>query len=67
MEHNTQNRQTVKGEKHNEGKKETQNADAEEGVVWKETSRARFLPDDCNGNLSLTHKYGQAEVSSVGE
>lgn len=67
MEHNKQNRQTAKGEKHNEGKKETQNADMGEGVVWKETTRAEFAPDDCNGNLCLTDKYGQTEVSFTGQ
>lgn len=64
MQHNKQNRQTVKGEKRNEGKKkESRNADTEEGVVWKETTRAKFVPDNCNGNLSLADKYGQTEVS----
>ena len=67
MEHNKQNRQTVKAEKHSEGKKETQNADMGEGVVWKQTTGAEFALDDCNGNLSLAHKYGQTEVSFVGQ
>lgn len=67
MEHNKQNRQTVKGEKHNEGKKKTQNADTGDSVVWKETGRALQSPDDCNGNLSLTDKYGQTEVRFIGQ
>lgn len=41
MEHNKQNRQTVMGEKHNEGKKETQHADTGEGVVWNEKTRIK--------------------------
>lgn len=51
-------RETQRGEK-----KESRNADTEEGVVWKETTRAEFVPDNCNGNLSLADKYGQTEVS----
>lgn len=65
MKHNKQNRQTVKGEKHNEGKKESQYADTGEGVVWKETTKAEYMPDNCIGNLSLTDKYGQTEVMGL--
>lgn len=67
MKHNKQNRQTVKGEKHNrEKKRKSQNADMEEGVVWKETARAELVLDNCIWNLSLTDKYGQTEVSNMG-
>lgn len=48
MKHNKQNRRAVKGEKHNEGQTESQNADNEEGAVWKETAMAEFVPDNCN-------------------
>lgn len=67
MEHNTENRQTAKGEKHNEWKKETQNADKGEGVVWKEAMMAEFAPDYSYGKLSLTDRYGQTEVGFEGE
>lgn len=65
MKHNKQNRPTVKGGKHNEGKKESQYADTGEGVVWKETMKAEYMLDDCVGNLSLTNKYGQTEVMGL--
>lgn len=67
MKHNKQNRQNVRGEKHNEGKKETQSADMGEGVVWKEATMAEFAPDCSYGNLSLTDRYGQTEVGFIGE
>lgn len=66
MKHNKQNRRTVKGEKHNEGQTESQKAETEEGVVWKETAMAGIVPDNCNGNLSLADKYGEAEVRFSG-
>lgn len=39
----------------------------EEGVVWKEMTRADLALDDRSGNLSLTDSYGQTGVSFVGE
>lgn len=67
MKHNKHSSQTVEGEKHSEGKKETQNADVGEGVVWKEATMAECAPDYSSGNLSLTGRDGPAEVGFVGE
>lgn len=67
MEHNKQNRQTVEGEKHNQGKKETQKRRHGGRCGLERYNQGRIYAGRLQWKPFFNFTYGQTEVSFTGQ